>query len=71
MYSFIEPADFGNVIEKRWTTEDILTYYYPDWCLRMKDAGKEHLISEERCIEDWVMVYWAKEVEDEEGCDGT
>ena len=30
---------------------------------KMKELGREHLISKENCIEDWVTVHWAYEVQ--------
>lgn len=59
--------------EQRWrytdpdgTTEmseaEILKHYYPYWCEQMKRVGKAQQISEQACIEDWVIVHWAEKV---------
>ena len=46
----------------KWETlseKDILNEYWDWWSGRMKEVGKEDMISEERCIEDWCIVHWA------------
>jgi hypothetical protein len=45
---------------------DILLEYYPFWCEEMRKAGKANEISEQSCIEDWIVTNWAYEVKDEE-----
>jgi len=47
----------------KWETlseKDILDYYWDWWSGKMKEVGKQELISEERCIEDWCVVHWAE-----------
>lgn len=45
--------------------EEILASYYPHWQEQMRKVGKEHLISPEACIEDFVVVHWAyKQIEE-------
>jgi len=44
------------------TDGEILREFYPLWSDMMKKAGKEKLISEENCIEDFVVVHWASRV---------
>lgn len=63
-YSYIEPGEDGNPIEYTFTEEEILNQYYPYWSDRLKQLGREHLISKERCLEDWIVVNWAVEVKD-------
>ena len=48
------------------TDPEILREYFPHWKGEMERAGKAHLISEELCIEDWVMVHWAEEVKEDD-----
>lgn len=38
----------------------ILRDYYPWWKSQMEKRGKQDLISEESCIEDWIVVNWAE-----------
>lgn len=48
--------------------EEILASYYPWWQEQMRKVGKEHLISEASCIEDFVVVHWAyKQTEEPTG----
>ena len=53
-------VDDGEVIVE--TEEEVLSYYYDYWCSKMREVGEEHLISKERCLEDWCHVHWATEV---------
>lgn len=41
------------------TEAQILEKYYDEWCERMKKVGRDSLICEENCIQDWVTVNWA------------
>ena len=47
------------------TEDEILESYYPYWSARLREVGKEHLISNRRCIEDWCIGNWAWEAKDE------
>jgi hypothetical protein len=42
------------------TERDILREYYEYWRGQMVRAGKLDLITPENCIEDWVVVNWAR-----------
>lgn len=44
------------------TDAKILDTYFPQWVELMRKANKAHLISEEHCIQDFVMVHWAWQV---------
>ena len=44
------------------TDAEILETYYPWWASEMRRLGRDHIISEEACIEDWVVVHWAWEI---------
>jgi hypothetical protein len=41
------------------TDDEILQFYWDYWSTGMKRIGKDREISEERCIEDWVVIHWA------------
>lgn len=45
----------------RISRQEILKVYFNYWCKRMKIVGREHLITEENCIEDFCTVHWAHE----------
>ena len=40
---------------------EILIQYWNHWCSRMIAANKQHLISKECCIDDWVICNMAWE----------
>lgn len=48
--------------EHEYTEEQILIDYFPYWAKKVREVGREHMISAENCIEDWVAVNWAEEV---------
>ena len=37
------------------------------WSEKMMEVDKEHLISLERCIDDWRAIYWAEEIHNRKG----
>lgn len=43
----------------------ILASYWEYWCAQMDKVDRAAMISEEHCIEDWVVVNWATEVTSE------
>jgi hypothetical protein len=56
------PTDGGDV-EETLSEAMILHYYFPHWSEQMHKIGKDDMISEELCLEDWVVVHWAWETE--------
>ena len=62
--SYVEPADDGVTAVKIVKTEkEILDIYWEFWSAKMKALGKEDLISEKACVEDWIAVFWAVQEE--------
>lgn len=58
----MEHSTLGYDIAK-WETlsdKEILDEYWEYWSTQMKRVGKDYMISEERCIEDWCVVHWAE-----------
>lgn len=47
------------------TRDEIIKTYYPWWCEQMRKVGKEAYISEENCVDDWLVVHWAWDVSDQ------
>jgi hypothetical protein len=41
------------------TRAEILAQFFPYWSGEMRRIGKAHEISEESCVEDFVIVHWA------------
>ena len=58
-YRYDEPDNESIVLSE----EQIINSYYPIWSKKMKELGKDDLISKEKCIEDWCTVHWAYEVQ--------
>jgi hypothetical protein len=67
-WKYIEPNDpehdDWSAKEIIMTEQEIIDEYFPTWKKLMKKVHKEHLISEDLCIDDWVVVHWASEVKD-------
>ena len=62
-WRYVEPGDFGNHGEPvivEMSEAEILAEYYPYWQEQMRRVGKESQISEQECINDWVVVHWAE-----------
>ena len=59
-WTYVEPGDDGvSPVYKTLTEAQILEEYFPWWKAELVRLGREHLISEQACIEDWVTVHWA------------
>lgn len=67
-FQYIEPGETNDVEYIIVTEEEILNNYHPWWYSQMcKKFGKQHVdetYSTEDCIEDWMVVHWAKEITD-------
>lgn len=67
VYRYVEPgADGVTPVVIVCTRAQVLAAYYPYWCERMRKAGKAHLISEEACLDDFVVVHWAEVIAGED-----
>ena len=65
IYQYCEPGDNDDVVYVRISETDIIREYFPYWSGMMRKVGNEHLITEERCIEDFCVIHWAYQVEGE------
>lgn len=65
-WKVVEPEDeLGEwTLETVYSEEMIIDEYYEFWCSMMKQRNKEHLISKQNCIEDWITVNWASKTTD-------
>lgn len=52
---------YGDVTECL-TEKGILDQYYEYFSTQMLKVGKSPLITEQNCIQDWIIVHWAREV---------
>jgi hypothetical protein len=41
------------------TEKQILDSYFPYWWSMMTKVGRDDLISERNCIDDWAVIHWA------------
>ena len=58
-WTYVEHGKEGKEVYRTVSEAQIIKEYYPYWCQRMREVGKEHLISREECIDDWVVLHWA------------
>lgn len=65
-YSICYPDEFGNHVEETLSEQDIIDFYWEYWYEAMVRAGKRDLVSIDRCVEDWIVVNWARQVDDDE-----
>ena len=60
VWVYLVPGDDGvTPITVTMTEAEILRDYFPYWKTQMIKAGKSDLISEQHCVEDWVVIHWA------------
>lgn len=59
-WRYLEMGSDGQPVVVTMSEEDIIREYYPYWQEQMRRAGKADQISEQGCIEDWVVVHWAE-----------
>ena len=45
------------------TEDEIIEQYFDYWSGEMKRIGREDLISKDRCIDDFLTIHWAWEIE--------
>lgn len=65
-YSFNDMDDDGDNIVITVSEEDVRHDYYPYWQKRMTEVGKDlSQYTFEDCLDDWIVVNWAWEVNDE------
>lgn len=62
-WSITFPGECGQHVVEVWSEDQILASYFAYWSSKMAEVGKQDLISRERCLEDWIVVHWAQEVE--------
>jgi hypothetical protein len=59
-WSYCEPSEDGRTDVLRTLTEkQILDSYFAYWWSMMTKVGRDDLISERNCIDDWAVIHWA------------
>jgi hypothetical protein len=61
-YEICYPDEEGNNVVEVLTEDEIINTYWEYWKGRMESVGRHHLITRERCIEDWCTIHWAMEI---------
>lgn len=56
----VDSIDPPTVVEM--TDSEILLNYFDYWSAQMWKVNKADQISEQACIDDWVVMHWASEV---------
>lgn len=54
-WTYAEPGDNGAEYFT-YSEMEILNEYFEFWSNRMRSIGREHLISRDACISDWVVI---------------
>lgn len=65
-YEYVEPYGENDIRPKITVVSEsqILTEYFEHWKQKMTNVDRKHLISPERCIEDFCVIHWAAFVGD-------
>ncbi len=58
-WTYVEPGKEGKEEYRTLSEKRILADYFPYWSKRMREVGREHLITKQNCIDDWVTLHWA------------
>jgi hypothetical protein len=58
-WTYVEPGKEGKEEYRTLSEKQILADYFPYWKKRMIEVGREHLITRQNCIDDWVTLHWA------------
>ena len=61
-YKISFPGEFGQHVDEIWNEDQIIDSYFRHWCTNMIQCGRGDQVSQERCIDDWIVVHWAVEV---------
>ena len=64
-YSYVEPTEDGGTAICTFSEEAIMNDYWPYWEMRMiaKYGPGHELITKENCLDDWIVVNWALQVD--------
>ena len=63
-YTIVFPGEYGQHVQETWNNEQILKFYWKHWNVKMFQSGNGDLVTEERCIEDWIITHWAEETDE-------
>lgn len=63
-FTICYPGEFNQHVKETFSEDQIIESYFQYWSYKMKNTGKEDLISKEKCIEDWVVIHWGIETDE-------
>lgn len=63
-WTIVFPGEFGQHVQETWNQEQILKAYWKSWNVKMFQSGHGDLVTQERCIEDWITTHWAQETDE-------
>lgn len=66
LWAYDEPARDGSNRHVVMSEAEILETYKVYWIEQMTKINKQSLITDENCIDDWIIVNWAYKVESRE-----
>jgi hypothetical protein len=59
------PGECDQHVQETWSAEQIMkSSWYRNWVLKMVQANKNSLMTEQNAIDDWVTVHWAVETDE-------
>jgi hypothetical protein len=62
-FRVVDPGANDEPIDEIWSEKGILSVYFPYWSTEMHKQGKTDRISYERCLDDWLVINWAEELQ--------
>lgn len=63
-YRYVEPGFNNEPVYISVTEDSIIETFWDFWCQKMREVGKQDQIARENCIQDFVTIHWAWEIEE-------
>lgn len=63
-YTISFPGEYGQHVVETWSQEQILKSYYTYWNRKMFQSGNSDQVSEQACIDDWIVIHHACETDE-------
>lgn len=63
-YQISFPGEHGQDVTETWNEDQIIASYFRYWAVKMIESGHGDQVSRERCIDDWIVVHMAGEVDE-------